>query len=268
MKIDPTKLNSMPLISGPLMDLQNPTRSTYSTIEVLLLQYETDPEAIPPLLPEPYKPASTPRVTVLFIDSNGVDFMCGGGYRFASVAVAAHFDGESGPLDGDYVLLMPENDTRPIIMGREWLGMPKLFLDISPIRTLESGHLRCEASLWGHLLFGIDIAPPLKKQNVLVRSMAAAQSNRNPAFGYKYIGSLNGPPDADYPTAMWSQTKIEQLWFGQGGEFFIGDVSEQDIGPLKACLDVFRSLPVRQVIRAAHMFGSMALLTEKNGRIR
>ena len=141
-----------------------------------MLQYETDAEAIPPLLPEPYKPGKTPLVTVLFIDNNGVDFMAGGGYRFASISVDASFDGEKGHLEGNYVLAMPENATMPIITGREWLGMPKFFTDISSIRLMDDGHLRCETSLWGHLLFGIDIVPPLKEQNARFAGLPAPRS--------------------------------------------------------------------------------------------
>ena len=114
-----------------------------------MLQYETDPEAILVLLPEPFKPGKSPTVTVLFSDNNGVDFMAGRGYRFAGISVATQFDGEDSHLEGNYVLVMPENRTLPILTGREWLGMPKFFTDISSIRVMENGHLRCEASLWG-----------------------------------------------------------------------------------------------------------------------
>ena len=85
-------------------------------------------------------------------------------------------------MDGDYVLVMFENATTPIITGREHLGIPKIHADISAVRTLDSGHLRCEASLWGHLLFGIDLAPPMKSQNALVRREAARRSSRWPSL--------------------------------------------------------------------------------------
>jgi acetoacetate decarboxylase len=217
-----------------------------------MLQYETDPDAIPPLLPEPFKPGKSPTVSVLFNDTNGVDFMAGGGYRLAAISVAAQFDGEVGHLDGDYVLVMPENSTLPILTGREWLGMPKIFADISSIRILNDGHLRCEASLWGHMLFGIDIALPLKA----------------PAFGYKYIASLDGPPDADYPTIMWNDVSIEELWLGKGGEFYFGNPTENDIGDIKPLLDALKSLAVRKVKQTVHWRGSMVLRNDKNGRIR
>ncbi len=268
MKIDRNRIYSMPIIGGPMYDQAKAPRSIYSSVEVLILEFETDPDAIPPLLPEPYTPAKSPKVTVMFIDSNGVDFMAGGGYRFASVAVEACIDCQTGKLEGNYVLIMPENETLPIIMGRESLGMPKFFTDISPVRVLENGHLCCEASLWGHLLFSLDVAPPFKKQNPLVARLAADQANKVPAFGYKYIDSLNGPPDADYPTVMWSQVNIERLWFGSNAEFKIADTSRQEIGFFAPSFQALRVLPVRKVLRTGHMFGSMALLTEKNGRLR
>jgi acetoacetate decarboxylase len=240
----------------------------YASVESLMLQYETDPDAIAPLLPEPFEPGKSSQVNVLFTNNNGVDFMAGGGYRFAGIGVAAQFDGDIGHLEGGYVLAMPEDHTLPIITGREWLGMPKFFTDISPIRVLEDGHLRCEASLWGHLLFGIEIDPPLKKQNPLVRRAASARSTNTPSFGYKYIASLNGPPDADYPTVMWTDTKIDTLWLGDSGRFYIGNPTREDIGDYTPLLDVLRTLPVHKVVQTAHSFGSMVLRNDKNGRLR
>ena len=268
MQIDRSKINMMPLIRGPLWDQNNVPGQAYAHLESLRLEYETDAEAIVALLPEPYKPNKEPIVSVLFVDNNGVDFMAGGGYRFAGVSVAAQFDGEAGHLEGNYVLVMPENNTLPIMTGREWLGMPKFFTDISSIKVMKDGHLRCEASMWGHLLFGIDIAAPLKAQNALVRRVASNQSTKTPAFGYKYIASLNGPPDADYPTIMWTDTKIERLWLGNRGELYFGNPSEQDIGDFKPIIDALKSLPVIKVRQTSHSFGSMVLRNDKNGRIR
>jgi acetoacetate decarboxylase len=268
MHIDRTMINFMPLIRGPLWDQKSVPRHVYASVESLLLRYETDPGAIPPLLPEPFRAGKSPTVSVLFNDTNGVDFMAGGGYRLAAISVAAQFDGEVGHLEGDYVLVMPENSTLPILSGREWLGMPKIFADISSIRILNDGHLRCEASLWGHMLFGIDIASPLKEQNALIRKAASAQSTKAPAFGYKYIASLDGPPDADYPTIMWNDVSIEELWLGKSGEFFVGNPSQRDVGDFKSLVDALRSLPVRKVSQTVHWRGSMVLRNDRNGRLR
>lgn len=268
MQIDRTKINLMPLIRGPLWDQKDIPGQNYASVEALMIQYETDPEAIPALLPEPFKPGKEPNVTVMCTDNNGVDFMAGDGYRFAVISVAAQFDGKDGHLEGNYVLCMPENKTLPIITGREWLGMPKFHADISSIRVMEDGHLRCEVSMWGHLLFGIDVAPPLKNQNALIRKAASSQASKTPAFGYKYIASLNGPPDADYPTVMWSDSKLEQLRLGKSGDFFIGDPTEKDIGAFKPFVDAIKSLPVREIKQTTYSRGSMVLRMDKNGRIQ
>ena len=133
---------------------------------------------------------------------------------------------------------------------------------------MENGHFRCEASLWGHLLFGIDIAPPLKRQNAIIRKAASSQATKNPAFGYKYIASLNGPPGADYPTVMWSDSNIQHLWLGKSGEFYVGNPTEHDVGYFKPCIDILNSLPIRRVTQVAHSLGSMVLRNDKNGRLR
>jgi acetoacetate decarboxylase len=268
MQIDRTKINLMPLIRGPLWDQQRRPSHVYASVESLMLVYETDPDAISLLLPEPFRQGKTPTVTVMFNDSNGVDFMAGGGYRFAAIAVAAEFDGEAGLIEGNYVLAMPENQTLPIIFGREWLGMPKFFTDISPIRPLDNGHLRCEVSMWGHRLFGIDVAPPLKTQNPLIRRIVSSQATKRPAFGYKYIASLDGPPDADYPTIMWSDNKIDHLRLGKSGEFYLGGPTESDIGHFRPLIDALKSLPVHNVTQTAYSRGSMVLRNDKNGRLR
>ena len=268
MRIDRSKIYMMPLIGGPLGDVGKAAPQVYQSVESLMLQYETDPEAIPPLLPEPFKPGKSPIVTVLFTDNNGVDFLAGGGYRFGGISVAAQFEGAEGNLEGGYVLVMPENRTLPIIGGREWLGMPKFFTDISPIRRMADGHLRCEVSMWGHMLWGIDIAPPLKKQNVIVRRAAGVRSTKSPSFGYKYISSLDGPPDADYPTVMWTDNSIDYLEFGSSGEVYFGQVTEKEIGDYKPVVDALKSLPVRKVTQAAYSQGSMVLRNDKNGRLK
>lgn len=45
----------MPLIRGPLWDQKNLPSHKYAGVESLVLQFETEPDAIPPLLPEPFE---------------------------------------------------------------------------------------------------------------------------------------------------------------------------------------------------------------------
>lgn len=257
----------MPLFKSPLYDLDDLQGLAYRQIEVLALQYRTDPQAIQALLPSCYQVDDPPLVTVAFNLPGGLDFMAGGGYRIAAVGLAAQFDGQCDHIKGDYQLVMFENKIRPILGGRELLGVHKQQADITRVRRMPDGSMRCEASLWGHLLFGISL-PPLRKQNAFVRFIANRQLNSRPWLAYKYLPSIDGPPDASYPTTTVNDVRAEKLWMGGAGALYIGDPSEEDIGCFTAVLDALRTLPVRQVERALHFSGSATLRLDLSRRIR
>jgi acetoacetate decarboxylase len=147
--------------------------------------------------------------------------------------VRARYDGEQDHVEGDYAVIMFEDDTFPIILGRELLGVPKLFADISPTKALPDGRLRCEASLWGHLLFGIDVGS-LVQQDDPVISAANENPRGLPMLGYKYISALDDIPDAAYPISTPSDRKLKQLWVGTSGSVFFGNPTAADVLPGEA----------------------------------
>ena len=266
MKIEPEKIYQMPLLMGPVYERDNLPKIHYRQVEAFAIQYHSDPDAIRAVLPECYSQAEEPIVTVFFGYNNGLDFLAGGEYRLATVQVAACFDGENDHVEGDYILVMFENKTLPILGGREYLGVPKLHADISSIKTTSQGHLRSEATMWGHLLFGIEI-PVLKKQNAAVRLVANKRINARPWLAYKYLPALDGPPDADYPTITWNDTKIEQLWLGNEGEIYFGDPGLEDISVVKNLLDALKTLPIVKFEQAFQFRGSAFLRMDKSRRL-
>jgi len=266
-EVDLNKYYRMPFIMGPLFDRENPPRIAYPQVESVALQYQTDADAIGALLPECYRAGKEPIVTIIFGYNSGLEFMAGGEYRIATVQVAARFDGEQDHIDGDYILVMFEDKTLPIIGGREDLGIPKMYADISSVKMLSNDHIRCEASLWGHLLFGIDLAP-LKRQNAIVRLAAAKRINERPWLAYKYIPSLDGPPDANYPTLCRNDTRIEQLWLGKSGTVYFGNAGKDDIAEIKSVIDAIKTLPVRRLSQAVHLRGSSVLRYDLFRRLR
>lgn len=204
---------------------------------------------------------------MVFCYNDGVDFLAGRGYRIAQVSVGARFDGEQDHVEGDYALVMCEDDATAIITGREWHGIHKVFADISPVKTLPSGHLQCEASLWGHVLFGIDLAT-LKEQNLIVRSVAAKEFNKRPMLGYKYIPCVDGPPDAAYPNMLSNELKMKQFWMGKSEEVLYGDAKERDIGYMVGVLNAVKTLPVREVTQTFRLRGSAVLRSDLSRRLR
>ena len=106
-------------------------------------------------------------------------FIAGNGYAMTTFQISSKFNGEVHQIAGDYIPVMFENQTMPILGGREYLGVPKIYADIPPIKLMSNGHIRCETSLGGHMMFGIEL-PPMKKQNSLVKTMATRQICRRP----------------------------------------------------------------------------------------
>jgi len=258
MKLDSDKVYSMPLIMGPLFDQKNRPGNVYSEVENLILQFRTSRDAAAVLIPDCYQLGEDPIVTVTFGDYDGVDFMSGEGYRTATFGISARFEGEEDRVGGQYILVMCENKTIPILGGREQLGVPKVFADISSVRIQADGSFRSHASLWGHLIFGLEVAP-LKKQNAIVRAASNREFNKYPWLCYKYIPRFDGSPDASYPTVVWSLVKVEELWMGTEGQVFFGDASEKDISYGNRIVTALKSLPVLEIERTVRMRGSAIL---------
>jgi acetoacetate decarboxylase len=266
MKLDPSKHYRMPLLLGPVFDYGKVPRWSYPEIDIVAYQYMTQTEALQRLLPECYQPDEQPMVTIFFSQYNGLEFMAGGGYRTATFQVAVRFDGEKDHVEGDFVLVMFEDKTWPILGGREDLGVPKLFADISPMKKLPDGRIRVDASMWGHLLFGLDVAR-LRSQTGVVRALATRRINARPWLGYKYIPSLEGPPDADYPTITKNDTKIDKLWLGKTGSLRFGNAETEDIGNVKTLLDSLATLVVVKPIQALRFRGSAELRYDLSRRL-
>jgi acetoacetate decarboxylase len=266
MELDPKNYYRMPFIMGPMWEGEA-TSLKYPQSEIVALQYLTDPDAISALLPPCYSLGKEPMVTIVFAYHSGLAFMAGGGYNLAAFQVSARFDGEEDHVEGDYNLIMFEDQTWPILGGREDLGVPKLFADIAPIKTDPDGSLRCEASYWGHHLFSLELSPP-NKQNAVVKLAANRLINSRPWLAYKYIPSLDGPPDADYPTITVNDTKIKTLWFAKSGQIGFGSAGSKEIGHYRPLLDALKTLEILKIKQALHFQGSALLRYDLSRRLR
>ncbi len=265
MKIQPNNYYRMPLIMGPQWEGGKP-KFLYQQSEVVALQYLTDSSAISALLPECYEVGKEPQVTFIFSYNNGLDFMAGGGYILAAIQVSAQFIGQKDNIEGDYILVMFENQAWPMICGREDLGIPKLYADISPIKIFSVGSLRCEVSYWGHLLYHVELSPQ-KKQNRIVNLVVKKIINSRPWLGYKFIPSLDGPPDAEYPTISYNESTIDKLWFSETGTIQFGNATFEEIAQYKNLLDALKTLPIKKVKRVLHFQGSTILRYDKSRRL-
>ena len=95
------------------------------------ITYLTERKAIEPYLPEGFLVPETPLMMVSYCMCRGLDEMGGRGYNLVSVSVGARFEGKKDAYDGDLSLVIWENKFPPVLMGREFLGYPKLVAEIS-----------------------------------------------------------------------------------------------------------------------------------------
>jgi len=271
LKTDNDKLYMMPLIWGPVAVNEAELRYHYGQIENIAMQYQTEPSAIAPLLPDCYRPGDKPTVTVWFGDNKDVDFMGGRGYRIAAVQVAVKFDGLKDHLEGDHVLVMFENDTVPIIGGREQSGVPKIYADIPEFQIGADGNAKCEASVWGQTLINLKTGP-MQKTNALVRLAASKMINSRHWLTYKYIPSVKGPPEVEYPMIFPSEIKVEELWRGKTAELAFGDIQKLSANNFptywRKLIEVLNTLPVRSITELVHFKGSSVLRADLCRRLQ
>lgn len=266
MEIDATKIYMMPLIMGPRYDKNKLPGLNYPNSEIFAVQFETSKDSVREIIPDCYALDDVPVVTVLFAYHQGLSFLSGGGYHLAAYQITATFLGNKDAIKGNYIPIMFENMTTPILGGRELLGVPKLYADIPPFRIIADGTVQCDISLWGHFLYQLEI-PLMKKQNAIIKKIANRKINKMPWLAYKYIPSLDGPADADYPTITRNDVHIKELWLGKTASIHFNTLSEDQIGMAIHIIDALKSIPILKIKQVLHFRGSAVLRLDKSHRL-
>ncbi len=230
----------------------------YADNTALTIMYVTEREAVAPLLPPGFVPADVPLVSVTFAMCRGVDFMAGGGYNLVSVNVAARFVGKRDIAEGNFALVLWENNFFPIMLGREVLGAPKLFGEIPDawmrdgkkgFAVSENGTLLLEGEVW-------DLRTPTDEE-----LKAMTDQNKGKIWmGWKYIPScdLRGA-DVSNATALPAKSDIKEVLVGQGKITFHETAWEN--APLSyRVINTLKKLPVVQYQGAVMTRGSNDLL--------
>ncbi len=205
-KLKPDKMYLMPFnnfceIPLPSMVKQVKGSNTqYGEVLNLSIQYETTCDAISAVIPEPFEPADDPLVTVFFQQCKSVSFMAGRSYNIVGVLVNSIFNGRKDHIESAYAVTVWENDFHPILLGREVLGIPKLFADIPDATLHPDGAWRFNCSNYGVTLLEAEITNTEIADGELLELVKKA-SRQSVMLGWKYIPTLNpGESDASYPT--------------------------------------------------------------------
>lgn len=199
MQMSNDQLYMMPVHFGPHCGpRQTPTGGTYAghagqNQRRISVRFLTNSTFLEPMLPPGFVLWGDPVVTVEMAELRNVGWLAGRGYNTLGVAFPAQYQGKSGPVTGQFLSVLWENLTEPILTGREQLGYSKIFADISDIEENEKG-LATVASWDGFEFCTINV----HRGNALPSN---PEKNMPPAAGegllhYKYVPRTGGNWDA------------------------------------------------------------------------
>jgi acetoacetate decarboxylase len=237
MKINEIKNNlAMPLTSPSF----GPGPFQFRNREYLIIDYETDMDALRAVVPEPLE-ADKPVVKYEFIrmpDSDGF-----GSYNESGQVIPVKLNGKLG----NYVHSMYLDDLSPIVGGREIWGFPKKYAQpemradqISKdcyIGVLKYGELEVARATMAYKWKQLDNEP--------LREAVAVTPN----FLLKII------PDVDYTPKICQLVKyyltnviVKEAWTGPAS-----------LQLFSHCMAPVADLPVKRIIGAVHFIGDMTL---------
>jgi len=229
------------------------------------ISYVTDRDAVAALLPPGFTPTDPAVVSVTHVMCRGVDFMAGRGYNLVSVNVSARYEGKQDKEQGDFALVLWENDFFPIMLGREVLGAPKLYGEI-PDTWSRDGRRGFSVSEYGTLLLEGEVwdlhAPSEAEMKALSERPGGIW------MGWKFIPSpdLRGA-DVSYPTALPSRGETKEILLGKGKIEF-RDVMWEESPLSSRVIKALKKLPIVEYRGATVTRGWNELLIHKQRSMR
>ncbi len=229
------------------------------------ISYITDKDAVAALLPEPFEPTDEPGVSITCTVCRGVSFLAGGGYNLIAVNLSVVFHGKKNHVTGGFAAILWENDTYPIILGRELLGAPKLYAEI-PAPWITDNALSFYCSEYGTKLLDAEIKNPTPADEKTVQQMQQ-QAGSGHWFCWRYLPNLNQQgAEVSYATDVRSRPTIKQVWLGEGSHRFYETTFQKT--PVSNCImKGLNTLKVKEYRPAVVVKGSNDLLIAETRKL-
>ncbi len=258
MKLDPQGSYLMPVGFG---QQQPHSGGVFDDVLTLAIRYRTDVDALAAFLPEPFEPAAEPIVTVKYQCLRGVNILAGGAYNLLAVDLAAHYIGPSEDLIGDFSLVMWENDTRPIIRGRDVIGIPKIYADI-PDALQDGRRWRAVCSEGGQPLVGMELVQGRAYEPDELQALNAPSDRKY--FSWKYVPNVDGIGAAySSPVSVGIDLVVDAAWEAQGTVRY-GDLDWASSPGSDHYVAGLRTLTVREYMSSSVTKGSMTIMRAKH----
>lgn len=173
---------------------------------------KTDGKKLQDYLPEGFE-LEKQEYNITFLQLGQTDFMFGQGYNIIQIDIPAKFNGKKDHISGKFPLIIWENNTKPIIGGREECGQPKTYADIQDIH-IKDGEYFTNASYFGNTFL------KLSANNVKPVDQATLQNIKDISkisniFGWRYIPKVGLPgADISQPILYPQGNEVSGVWIG------------------------------------------------------
>lgn len=206
----------MPAHFGPRY-IGEKTSGWYRDVTAITVPYITDREKLAAYLPAPYEVAEQAVITVSYACNKQVDWLAGRGYNMIAVSASVIYQGEKEQLTGSYSLVIWENLTDPILVGRDVQGIPKVYADI-PGHTVTGKEWSCSASHFSHPIVDLSISNtnPVPLDDVTAAQKAGRGKDHPMTWRYFPAAGGFGVAEVDEAVTFPSENHFTEVIAGEG----------------------------------------------------
>jgi hypothetical protein len=211
------------------------------------VSFLTNHDQLDAMLPEGVAVRGEPVATIFASYMTEIEWLAGRGYNVLGVTIPVTFTGKVDRVIGNFLTVLWENLTDPILTGREELGVAKIYCEL-PEPRIHQGVTHCMASWMGFKFMDMTLS------NLTPASPAPSDATAAPQddglLHYKYVPRTGawGEADAAYvtltPTAALERVELE-VWRGQGKVQF-HRATWEDLPTQYTIVNAFHQLEIKE----------------------
>jgi acetoacetate decarboxylase len=212
-KFEADKIYKMPPFFGG--DEFNPdVEGRVNDVVGLSFTQTTDGDRLADYLPEGFE-LLRPELAISYCQLREVEFLAGGSYNLVQIGVPARFNGKRDRLEGTFPLVIWENNTQPILGGREEDGQPKIYADIEDLHVIQQKYFT-NVSYDGNTFLRLEMVAPQPVEGQLLEQSKASMLHYN-VFGYRVMPKVCAPGvELSQPILYPQGMKLNSAWVGSG----------------------------------------------------
>lgn len=181
------------------------------------IQYQTDPEQLRTLCPPGFELGHSPVVSVSATYMTEIEWLAGRGYATLGASFPVTFEGEKDYAEGNFLTVLWENLTDPILTGREELGFAKIYCELPAPRVMGQ-NTYCTASWLSYTFLDMSFTD---MQEIEPANAPSPTVRNDGTLHYKYMPRTGewGQADVEYAVLTPAATpnrKVTGMWTGEG----------------------------------------------------